>query len=379
MTAYFLAINLHKNKIMLPKTTSDNPKSDSQEPSFTDPAFNKVNQLFAHYRQWLNRYQTAVTQKVQSVKEWRFTIWAQQYNPSQWCYFTAFSLLIYSAFFSQENWDGVIALIAFIGLLRELLNIFHKVWETTLGKSVTLIMYASTANLALAFAAMKINFITGVEPMPFVFTLGFTTLILMPFWIALSSIVMFSCGLILANIWLLIRLPLKLFGIQLKIHWEDNKHALLTMFMRIILIPFVLFNMLSIMAPYVSQPLEGNSFGFTIGDINKPNFVSETTAESSAGLIKIPVKTQNEAPNKDALMLETEDAEVLKARAQLIDKAIATFIFYMEAYPYSACKKEADQRSVIVDEFSVLLISKNAEAKNGYDFVVQKCEPRYPK
>lgn len=363
---------------MLPEPTSENAKSDSEEPSFTDPTFNKPKQLFAQYHQWLFQYQLALAKKVRRIKEWRFTQWAQQYNPSQWCYFTAFSLLIYSAFFSQENWDSVTALIAFVGLLRELLNIFHKVWETTLGKSVTLIMYASTANLALAFAAMKINLITGVEPMPFVFTLGFTTLILMPFWIALSSVVMFSCGLILANIWLLIRLPLKLFGIQLKVHWEDKKHALLTMFMRIILIPFVLFNMVSIMAPYVSQPLEGNSFGFTIGDIEKPNFISEATAESSAGLTNIPLETKDEAPDKDALTLETEDAEALKARALFIDNAIATFIFYMEAYPYSACQKEAYQRSVILDDFSVLLISKNAEAKNGYDFVVQKCEPRYP-
>ncbi|MCP3429683.1 hypothetical protein [Opacimonas viscosa] len=353
---------------MLPEPTT----AESKQTSDTNPEPNthphQTKYIFAGYKEWITRYQLALANRFRRIKDWRFTQWAQQYNPSQWCYFIAFSLMMYAGFFSVENWDSVIAVIAFVGLVRELLNIFHKVWETTLGKSVTLIMYASTANLALAFAAMKINLITGVEPMPFVFTLGFTTLILMPFWIALSSVVMFSFGLILANLWLLIRLPLKLFGIQLKVHWEDKKHALLTMFMRIILIPFVLFNMLSIMAPYISKPLEGNTFGLTIGSIERPGFVEENrTPEHS------------EEAGADALMLETEDAEALKARALLIDNAIAMFIYYMEAYPYSACQKTSNQRSVILDDFSVLLISKNPEAKNGYDYVVQKCEPRYPK
>ena len=51
-----------------------------------------------------------------------------------------------------------------------------------LGKGLILVLYAATANFALAISAIEINIITGIEPGPFVFTLGFATLIMLPFW-----------------------------------------------------------------------------------------------------------------------------------------------------------------------------------------------------
>ena len=193
--------------------------------------------------------------------------WAKQFNPSQWCYFTASALLLITTF-TDGSYLPFVALIAFVGLIRELINVFHRIWSTTLGKSFTLITYASTANLALAFAALKINLITGVEPMPFIFTLGFTTLVLMPFWIALSSLVMFMLILILANLWLLISIPIRLIGIPLEIHWEDKHRAILTMLMRIILIPIVLVHLINVMLPYIGQDVlnDQNGFSLRIGD-----------------------------------------------------------------------------------------------------------------
>lgn len=279
--------------------------------------------------------------------------WAKQLNPSQWCYFTASALLLITTF-TDGSYLPFVALIAFVGLIRELINVFHRIWSTTLGKSFTLITYASSANLALAFAALKINLITGVEPMPFIFTLGFTTLVLMPFWIALSSLVMFMLILILANLWLLISIPIRLIGIPLEIHWEDKHRAILTMLMRIILIPIVLVHLINVMLPYIGQDVlsEQNGFSLSIGDDSADEVV-------------------NDSETNDKIMDES-----VTEQQRLIENVIAKFIFYFEAYPRSACIKSENEKSVILDDYTVLLISENDSARHGYDYIVKKCVSR---
>jgi hypothetical protein len=338
-------------KTMLPKPTlqASAQSKNSNKPNPQHPLLHKFQYIFLSI-------QAHLSLQINRMKQWRFTLWAQNYNASQWCYFVACLLLLFTVS-SDLDFMEVAALIAFIGLVRELITIFHKVWETTIGKSITLITYASTANLALAFAAMKINFITGVEPSAFIFTLGFTTLVLMPLWIAFSSIILFLSGLILANLWLLFSLPLKLFGIHLTVHWEDKKHALITMLMRIILIPVVLISLTGIILPYVSSTLSGTGINI--------NYNSDATDKVQSDSNSITINADN------------VDVDTIQAQADVIDALIANFIFYLEAYPNSACKKAPSQRSVILDDFSVLLISKEETAAHGFTYLVAKCEPRY--
>ncbi len=386
------------------------------------------------------------------------------YNPSQWCYLTAILILMYSLSFDVDL-SQLAALIAFFGLARELINIFHQIWSTTIGKSFVLIVYASTANLALAFAALKINLVTSIEPFPFIFTLGFTTLVLLPFWIALSSTLILLIALIVANLWLLISLPLKLIGIHLKVHWEDSKHALVTMLMRIVLIPVTVYSLMQIIAPYVVSTLDERMIAEHIGtaekvrkentlgvdetrtfeditrkDISLPKRLSDgKLAGTEQGIAPASISHDNIAlentlPNSNelnnsnvsqsfsnnkvsnnkiapdntsiigkttavqennnlesntfepeaeddvfSLQLNSDKQELASEieKARWIDKIIAHFIFYFEAYPKSACQKMPDQRSVVIDENSILLISKNPESHSGYDYRVAKCEPRY--
>lgn len=303
---------------------------------------------------------------VEKFKVPNLVSWAKQYTPSQLCYFLA-TLLLLINIFVDGDYAIWIALLAFVGLLRELFNIFHRVWDTSIGKGFIVITYASTANFALAFAALKINAITGVEPMPFVFTLGFTTLMLMPFWIALSSVVLFLTVLIFANLWLLLSLLLRIIGIKLKVHWEDKKRAVLTMLMRIILIPIVLLNLVAVMLPFsntdfISGPLQfdGPLLTINLGDEQSDGSQGDTT------------ETESLSDNQEA-----EDIlESLHETQLFVEKAIANFIFYLEAYPYSACQKSDEQRSVIIDENMLLLISKNEDALHGFDYEVARCEPR---
>ncbi len=57
---------------------------------------------------------------------------------------------------------------------------------------------------------------------------------------------------------------------------------------------------------------------------------------------------------------------------------IANFVFWFETYPNSACIKEQQQRSLIIDENSMLIVEKD-DSELGYAFTVKPCIPVYQK
>ncbi len=302
--------------------------------------------------------------------------WWHAYNFSQLCYFAATALLFAQVMWADEVNLIVPGFIALVGLIRELLGLFHYLWSYSLGKAAILVLYATTANVALAFAAMQINLITGVEPTPFVFTLGFTTVVLLPFWITVATMLFFLFFLFMASIWLLVRLPFRLLGFKLAIHWEDTRHPFITMIMRIVLIPVVFIAMLHVTSPY---------FAVTFGKIPvELNFLEEDIAIiDNRGDITTSVD-ELESPQQQAALQEAqaitdkidEYQSTNEEKGMIIRELIAHFLFHFEAYPNSACMKGAEQRSVIIDENMVLLISRDENGEYGYKFDVTRCEPR---
>lgn len=296
--------------------------------------------------------------------------WWRDYNLSQLCYFAACFLLFLEFVGDNPDPNYVIpGLVALVGLTRELLRLFHYVWSFTLGKAAVLVLYATTANIALAFAAMQINLVTGVEPRPFVFTLGFTTVVMLPFWVTLSSMLFFLLAMFVSIGWLLIRLPFRLLGVKLAIHWEDQKLPFVTMVLRFLLIPFVLGTMFHVAVPYLSvtmndlpQNLKFTSNGFTIID-------SRQQAD-------IDLSELDEEQRIEAQQEIDQFEEESQRYAKMIRSVIASFVFNFEAYPNSACMKEPEQRSVYIDENMVLVITRDENADYGYRFEVALCQPR---
>lgn len=330
-----------------------------------------------------------VQSRVDAVRAWKLSVWAQQYNPSQWCYFVAGILLFLAITGEKGNSYSILAgWVAFFGLSRELLHLFQRIWDTTLGKGAILILYASTANIALAYAAMKINLISGVEPTPFVFTLGFTTLVLMPFWITLSTVLVFLVFLILANLWLLVRLPLKLVGFDIQLHWEDKKRAVLTMFLRIVLIPLALISILEAATPYFADFMDGvptakqirleieEGFGDAT-DLSDEQPAAPVTEELDGNKERQPVtsseqvSTEQDAPETSAEFTE-EQAET-KRKGMVINRLIANFMWYFEAYPNSFCEKPEEVRTVPIEEGVVLFVYQDESQEIGYRYDVSQC------
>nr|WP_136249678.1 hypothetical protein [Ningiella ruwaisensis] len=266
---------------------------------------------------------------------------------------------------------GSVALLAsLVGFVRETHALFHNIWETTVGKLVIIVAYASIANFSLAFSAIQINQITGIEPGPFVFTMGFSTLVFAPFWIAISSLLVMITGLLLLNIWIILRLILNAFGANFNIHWEDKNYAGLTMLLRILLIPPMIGAAVMLTLPYIIDTSKNSdSIIFSSESGGK---ITVTLSDDSA--------TDESLSSDDKMDMDDEGKAFLEENLRInasIKRAVADFIFMFEAYERSLCKKSDEQRSVIIDEDSVLLISKDENEVFGYQYEVSACTPIY--
>lgn len=294
-------------------------------------------------------------------------------NVSQWLYFIAIFILLMQ---DDQNIDQIsellwVGAIAGIGLIRELWNAFNRIWEHLLGKGLILVLYAATANFALAISALKINVITGIEPGPFIFTLGFATLIMLPFWMLLSTVVFFSVVLIAANLWLVIGVLLRIVRVKIQMHWEDKSFVFITMILRLVLIPYVIVSIVFIALPYARQ-IEIFEQSITFfksavqeGEENQQNDNVEISGQDSDDV----TITINNRP----LILSTLEEDQTK----WLDKLIAGFVYHFETYPKSACQKLTNQRSLPIDENLVLLVTEN-DSELGYEFSVGPCKGNFP-
>ena len=293
-----------------------------------------------------------------------------QLTLSQWMYFIAALLLLVHVEKDIEQdyellWVGAIA---GVGLVRELWHVFNRIWEHMLGKALILVLYAATANFALAISALKINIITGIEPGPFIFTLGFATLIMLPFWLLMSSIMFFSVALVAGNLWLVIGLLLRLVRIKVKVHWEDKVFVIITMIMRLVLIPYVITSIFFMAVPYAKQI---ELFEQPIALFKQS--VADNKDETDALNDTIEI---NETDNKNITIRLNQRPFTIpvdeEGHIKWLDKVIAGFIYHFETYPKSACKKSPQQRSLPIDENLRLLVAEDDSAL-GYKFSVGPC------
>ncbi|WP_185969361.1 hypothetical protein [Aliiglaciecola sp. M165] len=296
-----------------------------------------------------------------------------QLTLSQWFYVVA-SLLFVVLFDGDYENDGLVwvGVIAGIGLFRELWHLFQRVWDKMLGKGIILILYAATANFALAISALKINAIAGIEPTPFVFTLGFTTLLMLPFWLTITTALFFSIALVALNFWLLISILLRLVRIKIQVHWEDRSFVFITMIMRLVLIPAVIMTLGTIIMPYAKQieTFDGPVNFLSVQDLTDEQVqqLRESSEEKAEAMLE-QFKLKNAT---------TEDAEQNSGAKKVrhLDRIVATFIYWFETYPNSGCVKAENQRSLVIDENSILVVERD-KSELGFKFAVLPCVPKY--
>lgn len=379
---------------------SDNVIESSADKDIGDATFIENHSKIAALRTRLNNFKLGFFDRLSNM------------TLSQWTYVVAIVFLLgHSDSESDEVNKLLIAgSIALVGLTREVWKIFTKVWDHTLGKGVLFVLYAATANFALAISALKINVIAGVEPTIFAFTMGFATLLMLPFWLIVASILFMSSLLILGNVWLLVALLLRIIGVKLTIYWEDKSFIVVTLIARIVLIPVVIFTLLYTTKPYLKQmDMFGDSLELHFieadnlqeEDLERYSALSKSEIDAAVarirqqelgdaaelpGLSKVTgeqILTNIDAYNAQLKAAgETGEAPQtvdIKGETKFLDTVIAHFIFRFETYQHSRCKKEPEQRALSIDEESVFVAQLDADAGNGVLFSILPCEPDYRK
>lgn len=379
---------------------SDNVIESSADKDIGDATFIDKHNKIAALRTKLNHFKLGFYDRLSNM------------TFSQWTYVVAILFLFGH---SDANSDDVNRMliagsVALVGLTREVWKIFTKVWDHTLGKGVLFVLYAATANFALAISALKINVIAGVEPTIFAFTMGFATLLMLPFWLIVASILFMSTLLILGNLWLLVSLLLRIIGVRLTIYWEDKSFIVITLIARIILIPVVIYTLLYAINPYLKQmDMFGDSLelhfveadNLDVADLERYSALPQSEIDAAIARIRqqelganaeLPgvskVTGEQILANIDAYNAQLEaagetgaDIETVtnEGETKFLDTVIAHFIFRFETYQHSRCKKEPEQRALSIDEESVFVAQLDPDATNGVLFSVLPCEPDYRK
>ena len=333
------------------------------------------------------------------------TAW-HKLHANQKIYVVALGLVIAYAdeiFTGQEDYISVVGCIALIAMARELWSLFTKIWDTMFGKSIVLVMYAIVANFTLSLSAQKINIIVGVAPSELIYTQGLTTLMMLPFWILLLSVLALTFVFVGAQFQSLFFGLLRLLRLH-HIKPENKEHfSGLFLLIRLIILPLVIMTLAQGLTWY-SQKIHIQNLSFDITDLlskeqkinleaekndAKKELSAELEAEFGTGLdksaitvIESQVKVSEEDIAAAVKEITPEEAQVFRlggdidlssSELTLFDRAIASFVYHFEAFEFSRCKISKTERAVPLNENDILVVEKD-NSDIGFKFSARLCE-----
>ena len=320
----------------------------------------------------------------------------------------------------------LIGLLAFFSMSRELWSIFIKVWESTLGRLVLIVLYASIANFTLAMAAQKVNQVIGVDPTYLFHTQGLTTLLILPMWLMIVSVVamVFTFGVLqLLKLMTGIFILLRIIGKKKKAKEAFPKPFVVIRLVLLMPVIAVLGSSISWYSEQLNLPdTTGFNFSISLSDeqreqaniagmaaidekLQNPDMsdeekkelltarqaIIEALAPKETSLIE-PAETISQAniPNNDTTIASaqseltepqepvTKEAEVVETEevktGVFLDKLIASFVYNYEAFQFSHCTKLPEERVVYVSEDQVLVAIQDASTYTGFSFTARDCK-----
>jgi len=333
------------------------------------------------------------------------TAW-HKLHANQKIYVLAFALLIAYAdeiFTGKEDYITVVGCLALIAMARELWGLFTQIWDTMFGKSIVLVLYAIVANFTLSLSAQKINIIVGVAPSELIYTQGLTTLMMLPFWILLLSV------LALTFVFVGAQFKSLFFGLLrfLRLHHikPENKEHFSGVFLviRLIILPLVIMTLAQGLTWY-SQKIHIQNLSFDITDLlskeqkinleaeksdAKKEIATELEAEFGTKIDESAItviETELEVSEKDVAAAVKEiapaeanifrlggDIDLSSSELTLFDRAIASFVYHFEAFEFSRCKISKTERAVPLNENDILVVEKD-NSDIGFKFSARLCE-----
>ncbi|MDM7859401.1 hypothetical protein QTP81_02125 [Alteromonas sp. ASW11-36] len=269
-------------------------------------------------------------------------------NIPQRIYVGAFLYLLLMLIFGDVGESvNTVGVLAFIALALETWPLIVKIWSSLLGRILLILFYIIVTNLAVATGAQMLNKIVGIDPAFLFYSKGFVTLLIAPLWILSLTLLIMLVYFVFLQLALMFKLALRL--LRFKFHLANQKLAYptRTAVLKMFLIPFMFATSVSLIERY------GKWFGEV--DFQVVSVSDDSTDGNMA---------------KDANDTEATDFPDHGFSTQ---RLIAEFVYHFEAFEYSECQKDEDQRALFVGEQQVLLIRKNSQKRSGHEFVVMPC------
>ncbi|WP_372769804.1 hypothetical protein [Pseudoalteromonas sp.] len=273
---------------------------------------------------------------------------------------------------------GLAAMLTVIGLLMEFWPKFSRAWDSLAGKAVILLFYATITNFALVSSASMVNEVTGVPAAHFNYTHNFAILLVLPSWILGISVVALMIYQLFVPFYLFAILLAKPFGIKMVRFFSKSNHPFFSNSMRFMVCFTVVFQLLSFWQgeqKSIEEILNGIDPNVTEVEQKQADLAKQQALDTAVVETQEPetpetfsISFNNAAGESDELLIPID-----KGYESVIRYLIAMFAYRLEADSYSRCSKPASTRAVELNDYEVLLISENKNAKYGYDFVVAVC------
>jgi len=351
---------------------------------------------------------------VGKLKHWRSGLgdrWAKL-HANQIIYTLALFLFIFADgdIEEQNSTMWLIGLFAFFGMARELWAIFIKVWESTFGRLILLVLYAAIANFTLAVASQKVNIVINADPTQLYHTLGVTTLLILPLWLMVVSVVAMIVIFGLLQILRLMRGLLVLMRIIGKKAKPKEAFPKTFSVVRLILLAPVSMTLITSLGWYGDQLNLPHTpgFGFTSstggivdkkftsvgldvieGELQKENLSEQGREELLIAKKKLQERLDdslNANAPENKLIIETTEATLdnedqvsaeptvqKPTKIYFLDTLIASFVYNYEAFEYSHCLKQPDERVVYISDNDILVVKQDKDTSTGYAFSTRTC------
>jgi len=202
-----------------------------------------------------------------------------------------------------------------VAITYDLVALYKKVYETTLGKALLLVLFSLCANIAIVLSSQVVNDITGVDPSKFPHTVALLSILTIPFFITAAFGIL--------SIVLLVFIP-----VFMMVHTIPDEKA------KAVFFPGLDFKE-SIPYPRTTRLIQLISFAVFFG------FVFSWSQKSS------------------------------KSYETFISDTARSFLYQFEMYPKSPCKVTDGERVGFLGDGKILVGSK---LETTVTFVVQECK-----
>lgn len=295
------------------------------------------------------------------INKWRDRI---KYH---WQNLTSFQQLYLLAALSAFIYSPLAVFIILCALVLDFWPRLEKLWESLAGKALILLFYAGATNFAMTSSAGLVNEITGLDADYFPYAHYTAILLSLPIWVFGTSLIFLALLQAFFPLFFLVMLCLRLIGIRSAHLFKNLHHPIITMLLRFSLSLFLLIKV-------------GDFFDDNVTE--SENTSEEIIVEQSKEMSESQFGLTNQETEGDKLK---EDVGGILSSSGIninfLDESYMTnvrqmvkqFIFYFEANNYSRCELSENARSIELNDFQHVEITRDESLLEGYRFEVKAC------